>query len=263
MKFHLLSHIDIKHTAELIWVKALLNLRSEASTNYLSYAWWLIEPLLHMLVYLIVFSLFLDRGGNNYVVFLLTGLIPWLWFARSITHAQHSIDRGKQLMNQLFIPKIFFPLTVLVQDVVKQCFVFLLLFVVLILYGFYPSMSWFWILPIGLVQILFTTGCALIAALLIPYARDFSLVIPTVLQFMMFGSGIFYRYTEIPERFHSLFFLNPMSVLLTAYRDILMSSAAPDLFRLTGTLVFSVILILAGVLIYRKLEYTLPRVVLE
>lgn len=63
-------------TLELVWVKAKLNLKSEASINYLSYAWWIIEPVLQMAIYYLVFAYLLKQGGHDYVPFLLTGLIP-------------------------------------------------------------------------------------------------------------------------------------------------------------------------------------------
>lgn len=66
--------INIKRTLELIWVKASFNLRSEASVNYLSYAWWIIEPLLHMVVYYVVFSFLLAREGITMLLFYLQGL---------------------------------------------------------------------------------------------------------------------------------------------------------------------------------------------
>ncbi|MFV0447963.1 MAG: ABC transporter permease [Vibrio sp.] len=254
---------QFKSTLELIWVKASLNLRSEASVNYLSYAWWVIEPLLHMVVYYVVFSFLLARGGENYVAFLLTGLIPWLWFSKTISHTMGSILHGKQLMNQLYIAKVFFPLTFVVQDAVKQVIVFMLLLTFLIFYGISPSLAWLHAIPIILVQFLLIIGCSLIAALIVPFVRDMSFVIPTGLQFMMFCSGIFFSHHDIPEKALQYFFLNPMAVILAAFRDVLVDSVIPNYEQLSFVALFSLVLIMFAVLAYKKLEYVLPRVVLE
>ncbi|MUJ28017.1 ABC transporter permease [Aliivibrio fischeri] len=255
--------LQIKHTLELIWVKACLNLRSEVSVNYLSYTWWIIEPLLHMVVYYIVFSFLLARGGDNYVPFLLTGLIPWLWFSKTVSHTMGSILHGKELMNQLYIPKIFFPLTFIVQDGVKQIIVFTLLLAFLLLYGISPSLTWLDSIVIIFVQLLFTIGCSLFAALLVPFIRDMSFIIPTGLQFMMFCSGIFFNYHDIPEYAQHYFFLNPMAVILAAYRDILVDGITPNWIQLGYVSIFSLLSIVVAVFLYKKLEYVLPRVVLE
>ena len=258
-----MQSIGLTKTIELIWVKASLNLRSEASVNYLSYAWWVIEPLLHMVVYYVVFSLLLARGGDNYVAFLLTGLIPWLWFAKSISHAQGSIIGGKQLMNQLYVSKLFFPLTNLTQDAVKQGVVFVLLLAFLVIYGIHASVIWLWLIPIVLLQLLLTVGCALLAALLVPFIRDMTFVIPTGLQFMMFCSGIFFNPMDISPHLHSWFFLNPMAVILQNYRDVLINNQLPDLQQNLYVLVISLILISVSAFLYKKLDHVLPRVVLE
>lgn len=254
---------QLKRTLELIWVKASLNLRSEASVNYLSYAWWVIEPLLHMVVYYVVFFFLLARGGDNYVAFLLTGLIPWLWFSKTISHTMGSILHGKQLMNQLYIPKVFFPLTFVVQDAVKQAIVFMLLLTFLVIYGIHPSLIWFHAISVVLIQFLLIVGCSLIAAIIVPFVRDMSFVIPTGLQFMMFCSGIFFSHHDIPETVHHYFFLNPMAVILVAYRDVLVDGIVPNYEQLGLVTLCSLILIVLATFLYKKLEYVLPRVVLE
>ncbi|WP_299130680.1 ABC transporter permease [uncultured Vibrio sp.] len=229
----------------------------------MSYAWWVIEPLLHMIVYYVVFSFLLARGGDNYVAFLLTGLIPWLWFSKTINHTMGSILGGKQLMNQLFIPKLFFPLTHVVQNSIKQGIVFLLLITFLWVYGVSPNLSWFYVFPIILVELLFIIGCSLMAALAVPFVRDLSFVIPTVLQFLMFCSGIFFSHHDIPESAQDVFFLNPMAVILASFRDVLVDGVAPNWGLLGYVSVLSCFLIVLVIWLYRKLEYVLPRVVLE
>lgn len=248
---------------ELIRVKAFLNLRSEAAINYLSYAWWVLEPLMHMGIYYLVFGLLLARGTENYVAFLLTGLIPWLWFSRTISHATNSIVQGRGLMNQVHLPKIFFPMVFLLQDSVKQVFVFLLLIIFLIFYGTPPTVYWLGIIPVAIIQLLVTFVGASIVAVLIPFVRDLNFLIPTIVQFIFFCSGIFYSYERISPKHQDLFFLNPFAVLLKNYRDLLLNQKWPDWFALAKIGLFSLICISVILIIYRKVEYTLARLVQE
>lgn len=248
---------------ELVWVKANLNLRSEASVNYLSYAWWVIEPLMHMVTYYLVFGFLLNRGGDNYVVFLLTGLVPWLWFNKAVMHAQGSILGGKQLMNQLYVPKLFFPLTNILQDSLKQIIVFVILLTFVVLYGIPPHADWLWLAVLFILQLMFIIGCGLLAALIVPFVRDMAFVIPTLMQFMMFCSGIFFDPKTIAPQLQELFFLNPMASLLQAYRDVLLHSMTPNMNSLIYVGVVSVCLIVIALIGYKKLDHVLPRVVLE
>ncbi|OON35658.1 hypothetical protein BTJ39_22095 [Izhakiella australiensis] len=248
-------------TFELVWVKAKLNLKSEASINYLSYAWWIIEPILQMAIYYLVFSFLLKQGGPDYVPFLLTGLIPWIWFGRSVSHAQGSIIQGKYLMNQVHIPKIFFPMTFVLQDAIKQLLVFMLLLIFLLLYGYDYNFGLLWIIPVILIQLLLIIAFSLIVSLIVPFVRDFSFVIETSLQIMMFCSGIFFNYKVIPSMETKVFFINPMAVILSSYRDVLMYHNAPDIKLLGYVIILSLSLISISLYAFKKLEFIFPRVV--
>ena len=248
---------------ELVWVKANLNLRSEASVNYLSYAWWVIEPLLHMVTYYLVFGFLLNRGGDNYVAFLLTGIVPWLWFNKAVMHAQGAILGGKQLMNQLYVPKLFFPLTNIVQDSIKQVIVFTILLIFVVLYGIPAHIGWLWLFVLFILQILFIIGCGLLAALIVPFIRDMAFVIPTLMQFMMFCSGTFFDPKNILPQSQEFFFLNPMANLLQQYRNVLLYGLAPDIHELMYIFEISMVLIFIALLCYKKFDHALPRVVLE
>ena len=110
---------------ELIFTKVQLNLKSEAAKSYLSYLWWILEPAMFVGVFYVVFGTFLARGTDGFLIFLLCGQIPFLWLARTISNSASSIEQGRGLMQQLEIPKIFFPLVVIAQDFVKSIIVFL------------------------------------------------------------------------------------------------------------------------------------------
>jgi lipopolysaccharide transport system permease protein len=252
---------SIFRTLELVWIKASLNLKSEVSINYLSYAWWVIEPLLQMAIYYLVFAFLLKQGGPDYVPFLLTGLIPWIWFGRSVSHAQGSIIQGKYIMSQVHVPKIFFPLTCVLQDAIKQILVFILLFIFLIAYGYSYNYNLFWILPVIITQLILIISFSLAVSLIVPFVRDFSFLIETTLQIMMFCSGIFFNYKDIPAMEAKFFLLNPMAVILGSYRDVLMYNISPNLNLLTYVLIVSLILICICIFAFKKLEYILPRVV--
>ena len=241
-------------TLELVWVKARLNLRSEASINYLSYAWWIIEPVLQMAIYYLVFAYLLKQGGHDYVPFLLTGLIPWIWFGRSVSHAQGSIIQGKYLMNQVHIPKIL-------QDAIKQIIVFILLLIFLVLYGYEFSFGLLWVIPVILVQFLLILAFALTVSVIVPFVRDFSFVIETGLQIMMFCSGIFFNYKSIPAMETKIFFINPMAIILSSYREILMYNNVPNIKLLSCVVVLSLMMISVALYAFKKLEFIFPRVV--
>ncbi|MBC8318294.1 MAG: ABC transporter permease [Desulfobulbaceae bacterium] len=252
----------IFHFSQLILVKVKANLQAEAACNYLSYLWWIFEPILHMFVFYLVFGFLLQQGTEDFVAFLLTGLIPWLWFNKTISNSMMSIVQGKGLMMQVHLPKIILPTIVIFQDVVKQMVVIILLLFFLIIYGVSPSPYWFALPSLLITEILLISACSYIVAAVIPFLPDLSYLVRACLQMLMFGSGIFYSSDMIPTSYHRLFYLNPMASLLASYRGILLYNKWPDwqdLFFIVGG---SLTVILIMILVLRKLDHVYPRVVL-
>ena len=258
--------INLMQTRQLlaiVWEKSKLNLKSEAAVNYLSYIWWIIEPVIQMLCYYLVFELLLNRGGPGYVYFLLIGLVPWLWFTRTISHSSNSLLAGRVLMGQIFIPKLFFPLVSIIQCGVKQILVFTTLLIFLVASGFTLSIHWLSLPAIIMVQLIFMVPLACLLAVAVVYVRDLSFVIPTALQFMFFCSGIFFSFEQIAPEYTNLLFANPMAGLVHQYREVLIHGAWPDWLYLTKILSVSVILWLAALFVYKNYEYTITRVTQE
>lgn len=233
--------MTLSHFSQLVLVKVGLNLRSEASTSYLNYIWWILEPALFVVVFYVVFGILLERGGPGFVAFLVCGQIPYLWYSRSVTNSSGSIIAGRRLISQVYIPKLFFPLVVIIQDFVKQLFVFGLLLAFLVFYGTEIAATWFYFPLIAVTQILFILASGLVAAAIVPIIPDFRYIISTGLMLLMFGSGIFYSYEEFVDPHHqSIFLSNPMAALLKNYRQVLLDGVAPDFGRLALIAVSSI-----------------------
>lgn len=255
-------HATLGGLTELVWTKAIFNLRSETQRNYLSYLWWILEPLLYMVVYFLVFGFLLQRGGEGFITFLLTGLIPWIWFSKAITSSSNSIIAGQGLMLQVAIPSIVFPLVSILQATLKQIPVFLVLFVLVWLQGHPPDIHWLALLPVIMVQILLTLALGSIAAAIIPFLRDLSYLVPTGMTFIMFLSGIFYSYKQIPAEWQDVFLMNPVAFLLKCYREIFIDGIWPNFTTLTIWGVIAIAFCCFTMLAYQRLRYIFPRVVL-
>lgn len=249
---------------QLIAVKVRLNLRSEATRSYLSYAWWLLEPLLLMLVFYVVFKILLHHGTDDFVSFLLCGIVPWSWFQKSVTNSGGSIMQGKGLINQVYLPKTFFPLVVIGQDCVKQFFVFAMLLVYLVYQGYSPTSNWWWLAPLVISQVALIAAVSFIVAFLVPLASDIRFLVDAGLRMMMFGSGVFYSYTDVllPEH-RKIFLLNPMANIIVNYRKVLLEDTAPMVNSLIVITVISSLVIVLMYLVMRRYDNMLTRLVLE
>lgn len=231
----------MQHYLELVWYKARADLRAEAARAYLGTLWWVLEPLLYMAVFYLVFSVLLQRGGEGFVPFLLSGLVVWRWFGASVGRGANAIPANARLMLQVYLPKYLFPAIVLVTNTLKFLIVFgLLLLYLAIVEG---SWSWSWMaLPVLLaIQFLFIMACASLLAVVVPFVPDLKILIYNGLTLMFFMSGIFFDVASVPEHIRFYFYFNPMSTLIEAYRNVLLQNMWPNWQALAVIIVVSLL----------------------
>lgn len=251
-----------RHLVDVFLTKLKFNLKSEASKTYLGYIWWVLEPALYVAVLYLVFGTFRAAGGPDFVTFLVCGILPFLWFSKSVSNSTLSITNGRGLINQVQISKAFFPMLVVAQDLVKQFFVFLLMFGVLIGYGLEVQSSWLYTPLIALTQLLLIIACALFVASITPFIPDFRYIVATGMTLLLFMSGIFYDYrTVVLAKHQALFLSNPMANLLENYRRVLMRGEPPDLWALFAISLASLVAVWLMLQFYRRMDTAYARLV--
>ena len=246
---------------DLILFKTGANLKAEVSRDYLNFLWWLIDPILTMMVFYLVFGIFLQRGGDHFIAVLLCGITFWNWFARSVTNSLQSIMQGKDLMHQVAISKIFFPLEVIFLDSFKQLFVVPLLLTFLFFYETPVSLTWIVLPVLMFIQFILIAGSAILAAAIIPFIPDLRFVVISVLQLVFFASGVFWDIDKIILPKHQFYiYANPIAGLLKNYRDILLYNTWPDWIYLLKVFLFASILLVFACWMVRRLENIYPRI---
>lgn len=219
----------------LVNIQALMALRADASRFYLGYLWWLLEPLLWVAVFYLVFNVILESRRGDFLIFLMCGKLAFIWFSKTVTQASNSIVANRGLIAKIDIPKTLFPMAVVQEGLYKQAATFALLFTVLFGFGYSPGMAWGWLVPLIVVNYLMIVACAMIGACLVCIVRDFSMLIPLLMTFLMFTSGIFWDVRDLgdPSKTEMVLALNPVAFILDAYRQVLMHNLAPDLIHLS------------------------------
>jgi len=213
---------------------ARMNLRADAARYYFGYIWWILEPLLYVAVFYVVFNVILDSRRLDFLAFLMCGKLAFIWFSKSVNQASNSILANRGLVGKINMPKTLFPMAVIHEGLYKQATVFLLLFAVLLVYGYRPSSTWLALVPIMGVNYLMIVACSLIGACLVCLMRDISMVIGLGMLFLMFTSGIFWDVRDLgdPEKTALLLAVNPLAFILDAYRQVLMYNQPPDWLHL-------------------------------
>ena len=245
----------------LVDTLARFQLKAEARRFALGYVWWFLEPMLYVGVFYLVFDQLLGTRQPDFLVFLAVGKLTFIWFSKSVNQASLSLVNSKGLIAQVNLPKHLFPLSVIQEGVYRQSAVFIFLLVFLLFAGYSPQLNWLWLLPLIVLQYLLITGCAMLGALLVCWRRDFQMLVQLGTVFLLFMSGVFWDVQAIQntDLVAWLSILNPLLVLLSAYREVLMMGQAPDTLALIWVLLESVLLITAALWLYRKLNYWLAQ----
>ncbi|PLX84418.1 MAG: ABC transporter [Desulfuromonas sp.] len=256
--------MNLFHFFSLVNTQARMALKAEASKFVLSYLWWVIEPLLFVLIYYLVFEVLLGRGRDDFLLFLICGKIPYLWFQKGVVSASNSIVQNKGLINQVEMPKALFPYASVQEAMYKQWVVFLVLFGVVTFYGFRPELNWLWLAPVVIVQYALILACSLLGALCVSFYGDFRMVINMGMLFLMFSSGLFWDVNDIadPATRDLLFACNPLAFLIDAYRQVLMGRTVYDLEHMAVLAgVIAVALLIMHIVLHKMSRIIAARVV--
>ena len=253
--------IGHKYTSYL-YLKVQSNLRSEVSKNYLSYFWWVVEPILMISVFYLVFGTLLNRGDENFIYYLMVGVVFWLWFSNIVSHSILSILGAGPLITQVYFPKVILPLIVILVDTFKQSIVvIILLFFIGVTHG--VSVSWLALPLLFLAQFIVNIAASLTVAALTPFIPDLRFLVDIGLSMLMFCSGIFYDLKLIAPEYHDLFMLNPIANLITQYRSVLLYGNWPEWGGvITLSLICGLIIFLMAIFI-KKNDRLYPRLAIQ
>ena len=250
----------------LVHIRAVMNLRANASQTYLSYLWWLLEPALYVALFYVVFEVLMLRGQPGFLFFLILGKVPFLWVSKSLSAGANSIRANRGLMGQLRLPLGILPYTPIVEALYKQIVVFTVLAVFLSLsLDVTPTQDWWALLFIMFVNLLFIVAITLPFAWCVALVPDVSQLLPIITMGLMFTSGIFFDVNDIPEveMRDALLAYQPLAFILDAYRAVILRGELPDLHHLSTLAVLCLGFIALWHALYSKTHYLLVRRVLN
>ncbi len=249
----------MKQTLNLIFYSSRAELRAEAERTYAGILWWIIEPIISMMIYYVVFGLILKRGTENFVIFLCVGITTWRWMQNSVIRAASSILGGYGLMQQVYFPKHVFPSTMVLTDAFKFLLVLSLLLPFLWISKCGINLAYLALPLVLMIELAFILGLAYLTAAIIPFFPDLRIVLGHIFHLLFFLSGVLFSIERLPESLHILFRLNPMSTLIMSYRRILIDGLWPEWPYLMGVAGLAIVLIATGLTLINKFDRVYPK----
>ena len=242
-------------------------LKARYRGSVLGFFWSFINPLLLLLVYSFVFTYVLENkseGIQPYALFMFCGILPWTWFASSLSEAAGSLISGGNLIKKVLFPAEVLPIVSVLANMVHFLLGLPILVAFLIYYAHLPDaldLVWF---PVAvLVQLTFTTALALMLAALTVHFRDIRDLLANILTLWFFATPIIYPWTQANvRRFKWIFDMNPFTHLAISYQEILFYNGPIGHWKwLLALGAVSIVLFLAGYWLFDRLRDSFAEVV--
>lgn len=245
---------ELYHYRELLKTNVKKDIRGKYKGSFLGILWSFINPLLQVLVYALVFPYIMKVETENYLIFLICGIIPWTWFITSISQGTTSITNNANLIKKVYFPREILPISVVTSGLVN----FLISCLIILIFVIFGGLGITWhlvFLPfIIIVQYLFTLALIFVLSAFNVYVKDVEYIVAFIINMLFYATPILYTTEMFSGPILWLFRLNPLAHLINAYRDVFYVHHIPNLINLSILLGVSILLVVICYIIFKKLE---------
>jgi ABC-2 type transport system permease protein len=237
-----------------LWLLTSRDLKVRYSTSVLGYLWSVLDPLVMAVIYWFVFTQIVDRaiGEEPYIVFLLAGLLPWMWFNGAVGDATRAFIKDAKLVRSTRIPRTVWVNRIVLSKGIEFIAALPVIVIFAIIFGAPLTAGVLW-LPLAIVlQAVLTVGLGLIIAPLVVFFRDLERAVKLILRFLFYASPIIYGLSDLPAGLDLWASFNPLAGIISLYR----ASFFPDQLDARAVLIaaaMSLVILGVGVLVFRRM----------
>jgi ABC-type polysaccharide/polyol phosphate export permease len=264
---------DVLSRRRLVRYLAQADIKRKGANTLLGNVWWVMDPLLQMVVYVVFVEIIAPRKVADYPLFILCTILPWKWFNTAVQDSTSSVTSQDRLIKQIQFPKIVLPLAAMTAAVVDFAFGLIPLLLIMLLFRDRISVNLLFIPFIGVVQYVFTLAFGLVVAAGNVFFRDLANVVRHVLRLWWFLSPGLYSINQLENAglfqthplLKQLALMNPFAILFDAYRSVIYGVEAsatsagsgptmPNWASLGALLAVSVVLVGVAIIVFKRLE---------
>lgn len=251
---------DLKKYREYILTSITTNMRTDFANSYIGYIWWILDPLLFMLVYVLIFQVILQTTIPNYPVFLMCSLIFWRWISTSIMQSTTSIISKRSILSQTYIPKFILPLIKIGTNSIYFIFSVFVLLVFLLIYHIPFTWHFIEIVPLFVVTFLLIYSVGLWLAHLGVYFVDVERILLFILRIWYYVSPGVYAVANVPAPLKKYIWLNPLTPIFESSRNIFLYNKSPTYEMLGIWTIIYLFLIYFGLKKLNKFDKTYTKI---
>jgi lipopolysaccharide transport system permease protein len=261
-RFFDIDLLEVWRYRDLVW----MFFRRDFSTFYkqtvLGPIWYIIQPILTSLTYFFVFGAIanIPTDGVPPFLFYLSGIVVWSYFATCFTNNSEIFSKNAALFGKVYFPRLVVPISIALSGVVAFAIQFMLLVIATLLFQLWGAKVSFSLSSLALVPFVITyvamlgIGVGLITSALTIRFRDLAYVAGFAVQLWMYASPVVYPLSQVPERFHWFFNINPMTAPLEALRSLAFGTAFPSSTLIACNLVLVLLILAAGLVLFSRAQ---------
>jgi len=241
---------------ELLYFFAWRDVKIRYKQALLGASWAVLQPLLTMAIFTVIFGRIahVPSDGIPYPAFIFCALVPWTYFASTLTLASNSLVANTTLITKVYFPRVLLPAASAASGMVDFGISSILLACLLTYYGVGIGWVLLFIPAAVLVMIILAVSVSMLFAALNVRYRDVKYVIPFLVQVWLFLTPVIYPPSSVPKRYKALVALNPMSGVVEAFRSCLFPSYRADLSLLVTSLVVTILLLIIAIVYFQRTE---------
>lgn len=243
------------------------DLTKKGANTLLGNVWWVLDPLLQMVVYVVFISIVVGSRIEGYPLFIFCAILPWKWFSSSISDGITSVTSQEKIIKQVQFPKLVLPIAAVVSGIANFAFGLIPLFGLLVIFYLSHLSLWILLIPvIAAVQFVFTLALVVVLSAANVFFRDVGNLVRHLLRLWFYLSPALYAASKIDEIaakggiISTLFNLNPWTTLFESYRNVIFYDTAPLWGPLVFVLATSTILLGVAVIFFKRLEPSFAKV---
>ena len=228
--------------------------RGKYKKSFLGVLWSFINPLLQLLVYALVFPYIMRVQVENYTMFLVVVLIPWNFFSTTVSQSTSTIIASSGILKKVYFPRVILPIANVTSNLLNFLISSVIVISALLIsgIGIGPSIAVFPL--VLLIQYVFSLAISFLLSSVTVYIRDLEYFINVLMMLWFYVTPVLYSIDMIPDKFKNILMFNPMTLIITTYREVLYYKRIPDLgpLLILGGICF--LLLIVGYLIFSKCE---------
>jgi lipopolysaccharide transport system permease protein len=222
-------------------------------------AWAIIQPVLAVIIFTVVFGVLMKvptPAGIPYPIFAFAAVLPWNYFAEGLRRGANGLVNEGDIVRKVFFPRMLVPLSGAIAPLLDFAIGLGVLLILMLVYGLAPSWHIVAVVPLTLVAGLLALAVSLWLGPINVRYRDVKHTVPFLIQIWMYASPVVYPLDIVPEQWRWLYALNPMVGLIEGFRWAVTGQGVPDLVAMGVGLVLIVMLLLGGLVFFRRNEHT-------